>query len=1596
MLQVFLVLLGLFAQYLGVQDIRFMFLLLVMSSVIDRKTRLPYRIRQDFVNALKRKKKRFRSRQRKKKGKHRRTKKFRRRALPYHLLQRCRRREGNRPPMFNGSMSLAKFSRLKKLLKRLEKLLLSNCHKYVEGLHSWSESWAKRILKPQKLDPVSDLGGVHPRVAELFFNLHNPMIVQQVMAGKGMTWDTFLSQTPSNTPDLLSTLCLRLAEVHKKLKSSDLMSGFRDMPCIWDTGASIGLTPFKSDFIDYQKLENVHVKDIARKNKVLGVGTVMWKFFTRSGREVFLPLVCYHVEHAEIRLMSPQQYFKNHGGSATISDHTVSMTLPDGEIIDIPIDPRSNLPMIRNVQTSSKQQRDMGPHLMSAHVGNTFEPFNKSQKRHRINQCVADETNQNLSAPQKELLLWHWRLSINMDHVQELMRPRIYKVEGRDDVIMPPIIPTKHATAKSCAIPMCMSCELAKMKARSPKVKTTKIIKEKDGILKRDKYEPGDMVSSDQFNVHTAGRSLKGYGRESAENGLHGGTLYVDSASGLIRVECQVSMGAVETLVGKEKFEQWVWDLAAVCVKNYHSDNGVYDTEAFRRDCTEKDQKQTFSGVGAKHQNAIAERNIQTICYWARTMMVHAAIHWPSDGADNLRLWAFAIKQSEWLYNRIPNRKTGLTPFEIFTKTKSDHRDLLRSHVWGCPVYVLDPTLQDGKKIPKWNKRSRLGQFLGFSDEHSSLVARVRHLTTNYVSPQFHVVFDDLFQTVLNDANLSETEADAIFQELFEDARDWYAEIERDSTGAIVYEPPLLDDIWLSEAERRQKRVILQGRRDRENDRWMQRARDIESEGSPTDTPTAPPTNNRRSPLFPDDEESSAGLQDSDDDSFGGLDEPGGDDGIGNSSPEGAPIPHPTPIPTPTPRPTAVPTVPEGANVQQRRSGRNRKPVDRNWGLHEHPQFNACYNITTLDVKPLYRHTADLEQFACTFGPKQPPVLASMARHSRSDRKYEAQFNRRVAEFEEASLNNLDWGNNISVGDFLQSDMSSFVTLSVAYSDVGSDFDLGSFYCDYVSPMILAAKTAASKDDNPNWGQAMNGPFCEEYFQASELEIETLEKADAWRVVERTPDMNVLPSTWAFKCKRFPDGSVKKFKARFCARGDRQKEGIDYFETYAPVVQWTTIRIMLILECVLGLVSKQGDVTCAFLHAHLEEGEKVYLEMPQGFKQYDKNGKPKVYSLKRTLYGLKQSPRAFWKYLTSKFEAVGLKQSNLDPCLFIGTKVICIVYVDDLLFWSVKEEFIYDVGIKLRDQGVELEEEGDAAGFLGVELSRTDDGRIHMVQTGLIRKIIETIGLSLSESTPKGTPAERKPLVKDLDGEPPQESFNYASVVGMLLYLSGHTRPDLAYSVSQVARFMFNNRRSHELALKRIGRYLIGTADKGMFLTPKDTLDIDAFPDADFAGLYGYEDLTDPVCVRSRTGYVILVANCPVLWKSQLQTETATSTMHSEIIAMAACCKELFPIMDMVELIRLAVGMNKTEPTKFHVTIHEDNSGALILAKTLPPQFTPRSKFYALKTIWFREKIVEYGIVLVKVDTTLQLGDICTKMPPQVVFVFLRKEIQGW
>jgi hypothetical protein len=306
-------------------------------------------------------------------------------------------------------------------------------------------------------------------------------------------------------------------------------------------------------------------------------------------------------------------------------------------------------------------------------------------------------------------------------------------------------------------------------------------------------------------------------------------------------------------------------------------------------------------------------------------------------------------------------------------------------------------------------------------------------------------------------------------------------------------------------------------------------------------------------------------------------------------------------------------------------------------------------------------------------------------------------------------------------------------------------------------------------------------------------------------------------------------------------------------------------------------------------------------------------------------------------------EAVGMKVSKLDPCLFVGKKVMAVAFVDDILFWATDEAYINELGAKLRLQGLLLEQEDDAVGFLGVKMVKTADGNLEMKQTVLIDCIVEALGLDSKMSTPKFTPAEATPLTKDKDGEPPQGSFSYASVVGMLLYLSGHTRPDIAYAVNCCARYMFSPRLSHEKVLKRIGRYLKAMRDKGLVLKPSGTLKVDGYPDADFAGLYGHEKMTDPACAKSRTGFLISVSDCPMVWVSKLQTETALSTMEVEIIALAHCCRELFPVVDIVSEVGDVVGLDTKDLVSMHVSIHEDNAGALVLAETIPPQFRNRS-----------------------------------------------------
>jgi hypothetical protein len=233
-----------------------------------------------------------------------------------------------------------------------------------------------------------------------------------------------------------------------------------------------------------------------------------------------------------------------------------------------------------------------------------------------------------------------------------------------------------------------------------------------------------------------------------------------------------------------------------------------------------------------------------------------------------------------------------------------------------------------------------------------------------------------------------------------------------------------------------------------------------------------------------------------------------------------------------------------------------------------------------------------------------------------------------------------------------------------------------------------------------------------------------------------------------------------------------------------------------------------------------------------------------------------------------------------------------VVYVDNCLFFGPSDEHIEAIFEKMRSPEVGLDSniEDNVAWFLGVLMTPKDDDTMELTQTGLLDQII--MGMGLDDANHTKRPTEYGALGMDLDGMDSQEKCSYRSVLGMMLYLC-NTRANIQFATSQCARFTSNPKYSHNVALKRIGRYLIGTCDHGLILKPDHDLGIKMFVDADFAGMHGYKDPEDPTSVQSCTGFVICIAKCPVLWVSRLQTETAFSTMHAEYIALSTAMRDL-------------------------------------------------------------------------------------------------------
>ena len=547
----------------------------------------------------------------------------------------------------------------------------------------------------------------------------------------------------------------------------------------------------------------------------------------------------------------------------------------------------------------------------------------------------------------------------------------------------------------------------------------------------------------------------------------------------------------------------------------------------------------------------------------------------------------------------------------------------------------------------------------------------------------------------------------------------------------------------------------------------------------------------------------------------------------------------------------------------------------------------------------------------------------------------------------------------------------------------------------FQASMLISAdsfKASTGDPDTLSWDQAMSDvENLDKWMAAALKEISSLENHGTWEIDDvANAKTKILPGTWVFRIKRAPDGSILKFKARYCVRGDLQ---VEQNETYAPVVGWSTIRLFLILSILLHWETRAIDFSQAFVQAFLKS--PVWIHLPRGF--HTGAATKKCLKLVKSLYGLAEAPRLWYLHLFDALvNKLGFTQSKIDPCLLMKRGMMIVVFVDDCAISYQHEKDYTKLIADLRSNGFELTEEGEFSKFLGINFERKDN-TIHMTQTGLIERIAEATGLT--NANPNHTPTNQDALGKDLEGPAMTDTWSYRSIVGMLLYLSTNTRPDIAFAVSQVARFSNNPKQSHATAIKTIVRYLIGTKDKGTLVTPTGKLDIQLYVDADFAGLFKKEHESDPDSARSRTGYILLLGGFPLIWKSQLQSKIALSTLEAEYSALSAATRSLIPIRELLFEVSRTVDLPHSLVTTIRSTVFEDNQGAYLLAST--QRISARTRYFTVEYHHFWEYIKMEDenmrkIFLMKVATEKQGADFLTKGLVKFIFRNNRLIILGW
>ena len=290
------------------------------------------------------------------------------------------------------------------------------------------------------------------------------------------------------------------------------------------------------------------------------------------------------------------------------------------------------------------------------------------------------------------------------------------------------------------------------------------------------------------------------------------------------------------------------------------------------------------------------------------------------------------------------------------------------------------------------------------------------------------------------------------------------------------------------------------------------------------------------------------------------------------------------------------------------------------------------------------------------------------------------------------------------------------------------------------------------------------------------------------------------------------------------------------------------------------------------------------------------------------------------------------------------------------------------------------------------------DANFELSQPFLIEQITTVLGIADGKINEKLTPMGKPLLNKDLQGVPRKYDWEYRGAIGMLTYLTGSIWPDITMATHQCARFSMRPMRSRELAIMRIGRYLLSTKDRGMSYRPDSKRGLEVFVDADFAGGWDPEDAKNADNVYSCTGYVICYAGCSMFWQSELQTEIALLTAEAEYIALSQALKETLPMSNLMREMNVIFPLYLPKP-KFVLKVCADNQSCI--AMTNNPKFTPRTKHIAIKYHHFRKHVKSQSnpdgfIEIEYCSTKEQLVNIFTKPVRDDIFFKLRKLLLNW